>query len=827
MAQLQALLKIVADVVGTDRVQALGKTLGGLGDTAGRVSGGMGALLGRAGALSGALGALAPAVTGVGLAAMAKGAIDAADDMNDLSIATGVSVERLSQFQQAAEMSGTNIEAVGKGLTRLSKAMADGIDSTAEAATKSLEDSIEEQKNAIDQQIDNVKMGADRQVDAIRDAERKQIDQVKQAADRRIEVIQDETERKLDELDDRYDREKQLLDDSIDDQQDALEEQAEDEQRVIERRVSRSYEARRKQIQNDESLTSEQRSNLLDGLRDAQEDEMDVIRDGFQQQAKERQRQFRDLRQAQTSEINARKKAEEDAINDAAENQKRIVENSAKAQEEQIRKTTELSVEGVKQATKAAVKELENSKKQLDPVTESIGKAAEALGRLGISARNELGKVKDPGQVLLELNDIFSKMPAGIDRTNAAIEIFGRKGAQEMLPFLTMSREEIEKLPIIMDTKFAQAADRFNDKTVGIKTSLAILGTQIASVLMPHMEGLVLGVERALTAFAKLPDPIQSIVFGFGVLIATLPVLVPLLWSIATVAGVIAGLKLGATIAGWAYLIRPAIIGIQAAFTGLIAFLTGTIAPALIAFFSSPVGWTILAIAAVVAMAIAFRKPITEFLTWIGGEFMKLAKTFGTWLQPIGQALSSIWSGALKVAGDFFAGVGRLAQNMVRTVRAPFEALGNVIRSVFNGILGAIESGVNGAVNAVNTLIRGYNAIPTAPDLPLIPTLTIPRFAEGGVVDRPTLAMVGDGGEREYIIPESKMAAASARYLSGARGGGVVGPSSINITTGPVLQQDGQQWVSIGDLERAMRQTEASTLARIRTPAGRRALGVR
>ena len=163
----------------------------------------------------------------------------------------------------------------------------------------------------------------------------------------------------------------------------------------------------------------------------------------------------------------------------------------------------------------------------------------------------------------------------------------------------------------------------------------------------------------------------------------------------------------------------------------------------------------------------------------------------------------------------------------MRTVRTPFEALGNVIRSVFNGILGAIENGVNGAVNAVNTLIRGYNAIPTAPDLPLIPTLTIPRFAEGGVVDRPTLAMVGDGGEREYIIPESKMAAASARYLSGARGGGVVGPSSINITTGPVLQQDGQQWVSIGDLERAMRQTEASTLARIRTPAGRRALGVR
>lgn len=33
----------------------------------------------------------------------------------------------------------------------------------------------------------------------------------------------------------------------------------------------------------------------------------------------------------------------------------------------------------------------------------------------------------------------------------------------------------------------------------------------------------------------------------------------------------------------------------------------------------------------------------------------------------------------------------------------------------------------------------------------------LPKFATGGVVDRPTVALVGEGGEREYIIPESKM----------------------------------------------------------------------
>jgi SLT domain-containing protein len=105
----------------------------------------------------------------------------------------------------------------------------------------------------------------------------------------------------------------------------------------------------------------------------------------------------------------------------------------------------------------------------------------------------------------------------------------------------------------------------------------------------------------------------------------------------------------------------------------------------------------------------------------------------------------------------------------------------------------------------------------------------VPAFAEGGVVDRPTLAMVGEGGEREFIIPESKMAATSANYLAATAGTGAANtrPAPINITTGPVLQAENQQWVTVQDLMQAMRATEAATLNRLRTPAGRRAVGVR
>ena len=108
-------------------------------------------------------------------------------------------------------------------------------------------------------------------------------------------------------------------------------------------------------------------------------------------------------------------------------------------------------------------------------------------------------------------------------------------------------------------------------------------------------------------------------------------------------------------------------------------------------------------------------------------------------------------------------------------------------------------------------------------------------LAKGGVVNGPTLAMVGEGGEREYIIPESKMGRASANYMAGARGGavipafangGVVGSSrasqgrnsatnikpQISIQTGPVMQMNGTNYVTMQDLGRAVQTGVRQTL---------------
>ena len=81
-------------------------------------------------------------------------------------------------------------------------------------------------------------------------------------------------------------------------------------------------------------------------------------------------------------------------------------------------------------------------------------------------------------------------------------------------------------------------------------------------------------------------------------------------------------------------------------------------------------------------------------------------------------------------------------------------------------------------------------------------------FQYGGVVNSPTLGMIGEGGEPEYVIPASKMDGAISRYSAGARGGAVIpGGSHESGTvaggtgntvveyTGPTLNFNGDEYV--------------------------------
>ena len=59
-------------------------------------------------------------------------------------------------------------------------------------------------------------------------------------------------------------------------------------------------------------------------------------------------------------------------------------------------------------------------------------------------------------------------------------------------------------------------------------------------------------------------------------------------------------------------------------------------------------------------------------------------------------------------------------------------------------------------------------------------------FANGGLVTKPTMGLVGEGGENEYIIPASKMRGAMERYAAGVRGSAVI-PDGRDTSNGDAM----------------------------------------
>jgi SLT domain-containing protein len=101
------------------------------------------------------------------------------------------------------------------------------------------------------------------------------------------------------------------------------------------------------------------------------------------------------------------------------------------------------------------------------------------------------------------------------------------------------------------------------------------------------------------------------------------------------------------------------------------------------------------------------------------------------------------------------------------------------------------------------------------------------RYATGGYVTGPQMALIGEGGEPEYVIPASKMGAAMSNYAAGARGGAVLSGAQVNIKTGPVTQMAGTDYVTKQDLISATSSAVNQTLSLLKSdPSTRRAIGV-
>jgi hypothetical protein len=136
--------------------------------------------------------------------------------------------------------------------------------------------------------------------------------------------------------------------------------------------------------------------------------------------------------------------------------------------------------------------------------------------------------------------------------------------------------------------------------------------------------------------------------------------------------------------------------------------------------------------------------------------------------------LVDLYGGWTKLFKDVGAGfvafvlaIGRGLDQIDAFFLRVFQGIGNIAKGALNGILGFIEgyinfliSGINGLLNRINTLLRAGRTVGINVQVPTIPTLSIPRLAEGGIVmPRPggVLANIAEAGQAEAVIPLDRL----------------------------------------------------------------------
>ena len=190
-----------------------------------------------------------------------------------------------------------------------------------------------------------------------------------------------------------------------------------------------------------------------------------------------------------------------------------------------------------------------------------------------------------------------------------------------------------------------------------------------------------------------------------------------------------------------------------------------------IAFLTSPIGIAIVAITAIIASGVALYK------NW---DFVKAKAIFNSFKEWLRNVFQTDWSNCFGVLGNLLNLFLKNVDNVFQSIKKIFGGIidfvtgvftGNwsrawhgvvdIFKGIMSGLGSVIKAPLNSVIGLINMAIDGLNKISfTTPDW--IPGIggkhfgvniaKMPYLAKGGIVDKPTQAVIGEAGT-EAVVP--------------------------------------------------------------------------
>lgn len=191
------------------------------------------------------------------------------------------------------------------------------------------------------------------------------------------------------------------------------------------------------------------------------------------------------------------------------------------------------------------------------------------------------------------------------------------------------------------------------------------------------------------------------------------------------------------------------------------------------------------AIAAVIAIIVLLVTHMDEIKEWLRTNVPHLYALLQNIFNVVKSVFSGIWTSIKGIFNTTVAFIKNSLNNIFSTIKnvfknilyfidaviagdwkKAFKSLANIIISILNAVIGTVVNGVNFMLGIIESLINGVGKAASVigdafgknwgwrVSMKLnADKLKIPMLASGGVVDRPTQVIVGEGKYQEAVVP--------------------------------------------------------------------------
>ena len=369
--------------------------------------------------------------------------------------------------------------------------------------------------------------------------------------------------------------------------------------------------------------------------------------------------------------------------------------------------------------------------KQMADATAGSDGAKNAFAKLGLSAEDLRGKT--PEQAFELCIKQLQEMPAGADRTAAALKLFG-KGAMELQPLLNKTSEETENLRkrahdmgLVLSDEAIDAAGKFNGAMGRIKDVMGGLKNQLGAVALEALEPImnlivdnIPMIQAILTQIIPVvSDLFQAVMPPILELAQELfPIIVDLIASLMPIFTTLIKdlmplikdilLKLLPPIAEIVQKFLPPLLQLLEPVLQLLTPIIGLLEPIidllmmildpLVDLLNAILPPLISIVTKFIEIAIIPLRAEFEFLAGVIGGAVKGAFE---WITNYVDVVKKVFSGIIDFIKNVFTGDWQGA----------WDAIKNIFSNIWEGIKAAFKIPINFIIDGINAFIRGINSI--------------------------------------------------------------------------------------------------------------------